>query len=108
MRTLIGAIFFSVLVTACASGTVLVTGEKRPPSDPTSVRIVHAMPDGADVIARVEANSDMGFTAQDSLNYAVDELKKQAAKVGANILVITSTGSVLKGESVTGIAVYAR
>ncbi len=66
------------------------------------------MPEGADVIARVEASSDGGFTEQGSLDYAVEELKKQAAKVGANALVITSTGSSLKGKSVTGLAVFTR
>jgi hypothetical protein len=107
-RTLIGTFLFSLLVTACANGTALVTGVKREPTNPTTIRLVHSIPDGADVIARVEASSDGGFTDQGSLDYAVDELKKQAAKVGANVLVITSTGNSVKGKSVTGLAVFTK
>lgn len=107
-RTLIGSILLSILVAACASGTALVTGTKREPTNPATIRLVHTMPEGADVIARVEASSDGGLTDQGSLDYAVEELKKQAAKVGANALVITSTGNSLKGKSVTGIAVFTR
>jgi hypothetical protein len=107
-RTLIGSLLFSLLVSACASGTALVTGAKREPTNPATIRLVHTMPEGADVIARVEASSDGGFTEQGSLDYAVEELKKQAAKVGANALVITSTGNSLKGKSVTGLAVFTR
>lgn len=107
-RTLIGSLLFSLLVSGCASGTALVTGAKREPTNPATIRLVHTMPEGADVIARVEASSDGGFTEQGSLDYAVEELKKQAAKVGANALVITSTGNSLKGKSVTGLAVFTR
>lgn len=107
-RTLIGSLLFSLLVSACASGTAIVTGAKREPTNPATIRLVHTMPEGADVIARVEASSDGGFTEQGSLDYAVEELKKQAAKVGANALVITSTGNSLKGKSVTGLAVFTR
>jgi len=107
-RALIGTFLFSLLVTACASGTALVTGAKREPTNPTTIRLVHSIPEGADVIARVEAISDRGFTDQGSLDYAVEELKKQAAKVGANVLVITSTGNSLKGKSVTGLAVFTK
>jgi len=107
-RTLIGALLFSLLVVACASGTALVTGAKREPTNPATIRIVHMMPEGADVIARVEASSDGGLTNQGSLDYAVEELKKQAANVGANALVITSTGNSLRGKSVTGLAVFTR
>ena len=82
-----------------------MTGVKRAPINPSSVRLVHSLPEGAEVIARVEASSASGFTDQGSLDYAVEELKKQAAMVGANVLVITSTGSVQKGKGVTGIAV---
>lgn len=107
-RTLIGSLLFSIIVAACASGTALVTGAKREPTNPATIRLVHTMPDGADVIARVEASSDSGLTDQGSLDYALEELKKQAAKVGANALVITSTGNSLKGKSVTGLAVFTR
>jgi hypothetical protein len=46
------------------------------------------MPEGATEIALVNASSDSGWTKQESVDYAIQELKKQAAKVGANVVVI--------------------
>ena len=88
-----------VLLAGCASGSALVTGQTRPAiEDHTTVSILTEMPDGAETIAMVKASSDSGWTQQGSLNYAVEELKKQAAKIGANAVVLagreTSTQTV--------------
>ncbi|MEE2672444.1 MAG: hypothetical protein VX466_01530 [Myxococcota bacterium] len=40
----------------------------------------------------VNASSDAGFTAQQSMDYAVEELKNQAAKIGANGILLQGTG----------------
>lgn len=98
----LGVVFllFTVAISAgCASGSALVTGQSRPAiEDYTTVAILTQMPDGADPIAMLKASSDAGWTQQGSLNYALDELKKQAAKVGANAIVLaareTSTQTV--------------
>ena len=83
-------LFLAVLLTGCASGSALVTGEVRPAiEDHESIRVLTQIPQGAEEIAILKASSGMGFTQQGSLNYAVDELKKQAAKIGANAIVIT-------------------
>lgn len=75
-------------LTGCASGSALVTGQIRPAiEDHTIVRILTQMPDGAEEIALVKASSDSGWTQQGSLDYATDELKRQAARVGANAVV---------------------
>ena len=85
-------IFLATVLTGCASGSALVTGDTRNPiEDHQTVRILTEMPSGAIEIARVKASSEMGWTQQGSLDYAVEELKKQAAKVGANAIVITNT-----------------
>ena len=110
----------SALLAGCASGSALVTGQTRPAiEDHTTVSILTEMPEGAEEIAMVKASSDSGWTQQDSLDYAVDELKKQAAKVGANAVVLTGrdTSSQVVGgggtvvsstevEIVQGIAVW--
>jgi hypothetical protein len=61
------------------------------------------MPEGAEEIAIVKASSDSGWTQQDSLDYAVDELKKQAAKVGANAVVLTGRDT---SSQTVGVPVY--
>jgi uncharacterized protein YbjQ (UPF0145 family) len=89
----------------CASGSALVTGQARPAiTDHTTVRILTQMPDGAEEIAIVKASSDSGWTQQGRLDYAVDELKKQAAKVGANAVVLTNrdTSSQVVGVPMHG------
>lgn len=94
----------AVVLAGCASGSALVTGQTRPAiEDHTTVSILTEMPEGADEIAIVKASSDSGWTQQDSLDYAVDELKKQAAKVGANAVVLTGRDT---SSQVVGVPVY--
>jgi len=103
MRTVL-VVFVAAVLVGCASGSALVTGKVRPPiADFTSVEILTEMPDGAEQIAIVKASSDMGWNQQQSLDYAVEELKKQAAKVGANAVVFTDRDTTTQ---VTGVPVY--
>lgn len=91
-------------IAGCASGSALVTGQTRPAiEDHMTVRILTEMPDGAEEIAIVKASSDSGWTQQDSLDYAVGELKKQAAMVGANAVVLTGRDTT---SQTVGVPVY--
>jgi hypothetical protein len=83
---------FALLITACASGSAIVTGNVRPATDPASVKLYLKEPRRYDVIGLVNASSDSGWTEQGSQNYAIAELKKQAAKLGANGVLLTATG----------------
>ena len=90
-------------IAGCATGTgsALITGQFRPAvEDHSTVRILTMMPQGAEEIAIVKASSDSGWTEQGSLNYAVEELKKQAAKLGANAVVITGRDTTSEVYSV--------
>jgi uncharacterized protein YbjQ (UPF0145 family) len=96
---------FALFLTACASGSAIVTGNARPAIDPASVKIYLKEPQKSyEVIGLVQASSDAGWTEQGSQNYAVAELKKQAAKLGANGVLLTATGektTLLYGTSGT-------
>ena len=93
-----------VCLIGCASGSSIVVGEPRPLiEDWESVKITNEMPDGAETIAFVKASSDSGWTKQGSIDYAVKELQRQAAKVGANMVVI---GAPTTQTSVAGIPSY--
>ena len=88
----------------CASGSALVTGQARPAiQDHTTVLILTEMPEGAEQIAIVKASSDAGWTQQGSLDYAVEELKEQAAKVGANAVVLSGRDT---SSQTVGVPVY--
>ena len=78
------------VLAGCATGSALVTGQVRTAiEDHSTIQILTTMPAGAEEIAIVKASSDAGWNEQASLDYAVEELKKQAAKLGANAVVIT-------------------
>jgi len=103
MKLVLIAVVAAVLV-GCASGSALVTGQVRPAiEDFNTVTILTEMPDGAEQIAIVKASSDSGWTQQESLDYAVEELKRQAAKVGANAVVLTGRGT---STQVSGVPAY--
>ena len=82
---------------ACASGTTLVTGTKRTATNFEQVKIYQVPPANYEVIARVEASSEMGLTDQQSLDFALEEVKKQAAKVGANGVILNAVGKESTG-----------
>lgn len=87
------ALCLSIMVIGCASSSMIVTGVVRKPTDANAVRLVTALPENCEVIAIVNASSDAGFTDQGSCDYAVRELKRRAASVGANAVLIESVGS---------------
>jgi hypothetical protein len=87
--------FLSIIVmfaSGCATGTAIVTGNARAAIAPEQVRIYLQAPADFEVIGIVNASSDAGLTEQGSVDYAIDELKKQAAKIGANGVLLESTG----------------
>ncbi len=109
----------------CASGSSIVVGEVREPINPSQVKLYLEFPENYEIIGIVTASSDAGWTEQDSVNYAVEELKNQAAKLGAHGVLIESPGeqtsTVVGGygtgylysipvtsKSVTGKAIYVK
>ena len=113
-------IFIALCAMACASGSAIVTGTQRAPVEPAVVKLYLESPSKAyDVIGLVKASSDSGLTDQGSIDYAIVELKSQAAKLGANGVVLTNSGQHVSGfvtgefytapvhaHSVSGTAIY--
>lgn len=83
----------ALLLAGCATGSVILTGTARPSTDPQSVKLYLEEPKKYDVLGIVEASSDSGWTDQGSQDYAVAELKKQAARIGANGVLLTAAGT---------------
>ena len=81
-----------LLMAACASGSAIVTGTTRPAVAPETVRLFVEPPAEYEVIGLVSASSDAGWTEQGDVNYAISELKRRAAKLGANGVLLTATG----------------
>lgn len=85
-------LFLLLIVLGCASGSAIVTGSKREPIDPQLVKLYLEEPKKYEVIGIVKASSDSGWTTQQDTDYAIAELKKQAAKLGANGVILLSSG----------------
>jgi uncharacterized protein YbjQ (UPF0145 family) len=66
-------------------GNAIVTGEVREPISPEQVRIYRTAPERFEEIAIVDASAGHDFLKNSSLvNSALERLKEEAAKVGAN------------------------
>jgi hypothetical protein len=86
----ITAVLVSVFLFGCASGTVSLTNPPKNSIDVAQVKIYREAPETYEVIGIVEAYSDAGPTKETIQNNALKELKKQAAKIGANGIIINS------------------
>lgn len=95
MRLILVAMATAVLLSACATGSNIVTGQKRAPTDPSQVQVLLQMPPSHEVIGLVEARSTAGWSDQDKQSATVEELRKQAAALGANAIVLSHKGTEL-------------
>jgi hypothetical protein len=91
-RTVIVLLLLAAL-SACASTSKVMVGQARPAIDPSQVQIYNNAPPGSVEIAQLEATSAVGFGTQGQTDAAVMQLKRQAAALGANGLVLIVIGS---------------
>lgn len=84
-----------ILLSACATGSVLVTGQIRNPIEVNQVIIYVEAPENYEIIGLVKASYDHGLTEQSALDEAKKEFIKQAAMVGANGIILDRPTSVV-------------
>jgi hypothetical protein len=96
-RLIIGSLVF-LFIAACASSHVL-TGTARPEIDPSQVKIYSHPPANFEEVALLTATSASSWavTEQGQTNVVIEGLKKEAAKLGANGVLITDLGSEQAG-----------
>jgi hypothetical protein len=90
----------ALLLVGCASSAVVV-GKVRPPLDVSQVKIYLHPPKKYEEVAIVEANSKMAIAigAQAKTNLVIDRLKQEAAKIGANGLLLSNVGDRYAGST---------
>ena len=92
-----------LLLAGCAT-SAMVTGRVRPPIDPAQVRVYTMPPPGGfEEVAQLESQSGaFTYGEQNKLDSVLANLRKQAAKLGANgvLLVGTENGRGGGGTSV--------
>jgi hypothetical protein len=104
-------------IAGCATGSAIVTGTRRPPISAERVTLYLQEPAEFEIIGLVSASSSYGWSEQASVDNAVKELKDQAAKLGANGLLLdpaigtsmTVVGSVpVSGKTLQGKAILVK
>ena len=94
------------MLSACASGSYILTGQKRESINPSEVTLYTEPPEHYETIGIVKASSGSGWTQQGDIDLAVEELKSQAALLGANGVILSGTGEIVSttvGTNSSGI-----
>ena len=97
-------LFISVFIMkSCYPVSHIIIGETQTPIDYNNVKVYYDYPDAYEKIAIIEASSDLAFkdlsiefTHQQKTNKALDRLKKEAASLGANGIVLQNISTSIK------------
>lgn len=90
-------VIISVFLAGCATGSTIITGTKRTPINPSEVKIYLDPPIKFENIGLIEVTSEVVFSRQAAQDQAMNELKSRAAKIGANGVLLTNSGSQSSG-----------
>lgn len=96
------AIAVLALTAAACASSHLLTGQPRPPIDPSQVRVYFSAPPGGyEEIARLQTGSGaFTYGEQNKMNSVMAKLRTEAAKLGANGVLFTGTDDSYGGSSV--------
>ena len=85
---------------ACATSSHVLVGTARPPISPEGVRVYYRPPPKYEEIATISATSQgsLALTSQQNMDKAVARLKAEAAKVGANGVLLQGVQDVQSGS----------
>src|ERR1700679_3646260 len=93
-----------IALAACATDSVVITGSPRPAISPADVRIYSHPPAVFEEIAILNASKNSAFTTggQKTVDKVIEGLKEEAAKLGANGIILEGfsdrqTGAVGSG-----------
>ena len=91
-----------VALVGCATTSHVITGKPRAPIDPAQVTLYFSAPPNYEEIAVIEASSQSSFSFGDQkkMDAVIERLKKEAASLGANGVLLQRTGSDGGGGSV--------
>ena len=102
LSALLSCIF---LLVACATTSHVITGTARTPIEPSLVKVYSTAPPTYEEIAVIDATSrsSFAFGDQKKMDAVIGRLKKEAASLGANGVLLQSTGSEYGGGVGTGV-----
>lgn len=104
LRVAVLVIIAVIGVTGCASSSSIMLGKARAPISPDEVKLYLRAPVKYEEIAMIESSSkaSMAVSDQAKTDVSIQRLKEEAAKVGANGVLLTETGSEVIGGVMAG------
>jgi hypothetical protein len=105
-RSVLGVLIFVAFLTACAPSTHVLIGRARPPLTPDQVTMYSRPPATPfEEIATLDASSKSAFGTggQRSVDKVVERLKIEAAKLGANGVILEGFSDAETGSIGTGV-----
>lgn len=95
MQKILFVVGLSLVLSACGSSSAILVGTARPAISPSAVKIYLDPPRAYERVALLESSSKASWavTDQGKTNKMIDRLKEEAAKVGANGVLLVSTGN---------------
>lgn len=95
----------SVLLGSCATSSHVLVGTPRAPISPDLVKVYTQPPEKYEQIATIDASSrnSMALTSQQNMNKAIERMKAEAAKLGANGILLQGVQDQQSGAIGTGI-----
>ena len=107
MRSLygLGTLVAAVLLSACSTSSHVLVGTPHPPISPDSVRVYTQPPPQFEQIATLSSSSQGSFaiTSQQNMDKAIARLKEEAAKLGANGILLQGVQDQQSGSIGTGV-----
>jgi hypothetical protein len=88
------ALFCAVALAGCASIHATMLGTPRPAIAVEQVRVYQVPPGRYEEIARLDASSAIGFGTQGQSNAAINRLRREAAKLGADGVILLGVETV--------------
>jgi len=95
----------ALILAGCSTSSHVLIGKARPPISPEQVRVYVQPPARYEQIASLSANStaSLALTGQQNMDKAMERMKAEAAKVGANGILLQGVQDQQSGAIGTGI-----
>jgi uncharacterized protein YbjQ (UPF0145 family) len=105
MRTWRTIALLPLLLSACSTTSHVLVGTARAPISPDSVRVYLQPPPKYETIATIDASSKNSFalTGQQNTDKAIARMKEEAAKLGANGILLQGMQDQQSGAIGTGM-----
>ena len=103
-RPILGAAC-ALLLAGCSTSSHVLLGTPRPPIAPDQVRVYAQPPARYEQIASINANSSasLALTGQQNMDKALERMKAEAAKLGANGILLQGVSDAQTGSIGTGV-----